>query len=135
MSCYLLLQPQHLSLHSHQSYCCFSLSTHNQSYVLVIEMFQDVAPFESANGKMIYLPNSYLACSTDSEWLMGIAALGKAHLGFPSQLDAAFGLDKKFAIRLRSSTTSSGVILLGTLGNYVTKSLIRLSTPTLAIDM
>ncbi|XP_027178724.1 basic 7S globulin-like [Coffea eugenioides] len=44
---------------------------------------------------------------------VGMAGLGRARIGLPSQLSAAFSFHKKFAICLSSSTRASGVAFFG----------------------
>jgi hypothetical protein len=43
----------------------------------------------------------------------GLAGLGRARIGFPSQFASAFSFRRKFAVCLSSSTSSDGVIIFG----------------------
>lgn len=83
------------------------------------ELFQDVVTLKSADGRLLSSPNLLFVCSfTDpfaglASGVKGIAALGRTKVALPSQLAVAFGLDRKFAICLSSSTTSSGALFFG----------------------
>ncbi|XP_059315845.1 probable aspartic proteinase GIP2 [Lycium ferocissimum] len=68
--------------------------------------------FVSANGVVFACGPTFLLKAL-AKGVIGIAGFRNGFIGLPSQIAAAFHLDRKFAICLSSSTTSPGVILFG----------------------
>ncbi|KAF5183181.1 Basic 7s globulin [Thalictrum thalictroides] len=87
------------------------------------ELAQDVLALPSTNGRnpgpVVSIPRLLFTCAPSSlldglaSGVRGMAGLGRAPIGLPSQFAAAFSFNRKFAICLPSTTAATGVIFFG----------------------
>ncbi|PIA44797.1 hypothetical protein AQUCO_01700412v1 [Aquilegia coerulea] len=101
------------------------------------ELTQDVLSLQSTNGRnpgpVVSIPRYLFTCAATflldglANGAKGMAGLGRARIGLPSQFAAAFSFNRKFAICLSSSTSANGVIFFGN-EPYVMQPNIDIST-------
>ncbi|KAL7126592.1 hypothetical protein ABFS83_14G198500 [Erythranthe nasuta] len=87
------------------------------------ELAQDAVSVRSTDGsnpgRFASVPQFIFTCAPTfllqglASGATGLAGLGRARIGLPSQFAAAFSFRRKFAICLTSSTSSNGVIIFG----------------------
>ncbi|XP_065861167.1 probable aspartic proteinase GIP2 [Euphorbia lathyris] len=87
------------------------------------ELATDVVSVNSTDGsnpgRIVTVPRFLFSCAPTfllqglANGVVGIAGLGRNRAAFPSQLAAAFSLQRKFAICLASTPTVNGVIFFG----------------------
>ncbi|KAL7126591.1 hypothetical protein ABFS83_14G198400 [Erythranthe nasuta] len=87
------------------------------------ELAQDAVSVQSTNGSNLgpftSVPQFIFACAPTfllqglASGATGLAGLGRARVGLPSQFAAAFSFRRKFAVYLSSSTSSNGVVIFG----------------------
>ncbi|PIA39195.1 hypothetical protein AQUCO_01700415v1 [Aquilegia coerulea] len=87
------------------------------------ELAQDVLALPSTNGRnpgpVVSIPRLLFTCAPSflldglASGVRGMAGLGRAPIGLPSQFAAAFSFNRKFAICLPSTTAANGVIFFG----------------------
>ncbi|KAK9086674.1 hypothetical protein Syun_029068 [Stephania yunnanensis] len=97
----------------------------------------NVLSLQSTYGSYLTLPHYIFPCATNymipglPDGVTGVAGLGRSRISLPSQLSLAFGLDKKFAICLPSSSKAKGFIVFG--NNGIDTSYLHLTyTPLLS---
>ncbi|GJV25712.1 aspartic peptidase [Tanacetum coccineum] len=83
----------------------------------------DVFAIQATDGKNVLpsvnVPRVSFVCGTDflneglASGVTGMAGLGRTGMSLPAQLSSYFGFDRKFALCLSSSTTSSGAVFFG----------------------
>ncbi|GJV25709.1 aspartic peptidase [Tanacetum coccineum] len=86
-------------------------------------VFGDVLAIKSTNGQnvlpAITVPSYYFVCGSNildvglASGVTGVAGLGRKEGSLPAQLSSYFKFDRKFALCLSSSTTSSGAVFFG----------------------
>ncbi|KAK6120089.1 hypothetical protein DH2020_046219 [Rehmannia glutinosa] len=87
------------------------------------ELAEDVVSVQSTDGSnpgpVVTVPRFIFSCAPTfllsglASGATGLAGLGRARIGFPSQFASAFSFRRKFAVCLSSSTSSNGVIIFG----------------------
>ncbi|KAI3460868.1 hypothetical protein Pfo_017531 [Paulownia fortunei] len=87
------------------------------------ELAEDVISVQSTDGSnpgpLATVPRFIFSCAPTfllqglASGATGLAGLGRARIGFPSQFASAFSFHRKFAICLSSSASSNGVIFFG----------------------
>ncbi|KAL3849849.1 hypothetical protein ACJIZ3_011731 [Penstemon smallii] len=87
------------------------------------ELAQDVVTVQSTDGstpgRSVTVPRFIFTCAPTflvqglASGATGLAGLGRARIGVPSQFSSAFSFGRRFAICLSSSTSANGVILFG----------------------
>ncbi|KAF6145277.1 hypothetical protein GIB67_041472 [Kingdonia uniflora] len=101
------------------------------------ELAADVVSVQSTDGsnprRVVTVTRSLFTCGSTflleglASGAKGMAGLGRARIGLPSQFSVAFSFHRKFALCLSSSTTSNGVLFFGD-GPYVMLPNIDVST-------
>ncbi|PIA56312.1 hypothetical protein AQUCO_00700562v1 [Aquilegia coerulea] len=86
-------------------------------------LLQDVFAIQSTNGKnpgpIVSIPRLLFTCGSTflleglASGVQGMAGLGRARIGLPSQFASAFSFNRKFATWLPSSISANGVIFFG----------------------
>ncbi|KAK4492543.1 hypothetical protein RD792_003355 [Penstemon davidsonii] len=87
------------------------------------ELAQDIVTVQSTDGstpgRSVTVPRFIFSCAPTfllqglASGATGLAGLGRAGIGLPSQFSSAFSFRRRFAICLSSSTSASGVIFFG----------------------
>ncbi|KAM1301362.1 hypothetical protein ACFX2H_012407 [Malus domestica] len=87
------------------------------------DLGQDMVSIQSTDGsnpgRLVSVPNLLFTCGSAflleglASGVKGMAGLGRAKIGLPSQFASAFSFRRKFAICLSSSTSSKGVVIFG----------------------
>ncbi|PWA61990.1 Aspartic peptidase [Artemisia annua] len=85
---------------------------HGDVFVIQVTDGENILPSVS-------VPSVYFVCGTDflneglADEVTGMAGLGRTGMSLPAQLSSYFGFNRKFALCLSSSTTSSGAVFFG----------------------
>ncbi|PQQ07634.1 basic 7S globulin [Prunus yedoensis var. nudiflora] len=87
------------------------------------DLGQDIVSLQSTDGftpgRVVSVPNLLFTCGSTfllnglANGVKGMAGLGRAKIGLPSQFASAFSFYRKFAICLTSSTNSNGIVIFG----------------------
>ncbi|ONI28626.1 hypothetical protein PRUPE_1G152100 [Prunus persica] len=87
------------------------------------DLGQDIVSLQSTDGftpgRVVSVPNLLFTCGSTflldglANGVKGMAGLGRAKIGLPSQFASAFSFHRKFAICLTSSTNSNGIVIFG----------------------